>query len=35
MVRMRRLGCPIIDVTNTAIEESAQRVIEVVESRRH
>jgi regulator of PEP synthase PpsR (kinase-PPPase family) len=30
----RRLGCPVIDVTNTAIEESAQRVIELVESRR-
>ena len=30
----RRLGCPVIDVTNTAIEESAQRVIELVETRR-
>jgi regulator of PEP synthase PpsR (kinase-PPPase family) len=30
----RRLGCPIIDVTNVAIEESAQRVIELVDSRR-
>jgi hypothetical protein len=30
----RRLACPVIDVTHTAIEESAQRVIELVETRR-
>ena len=30
----RRLGCPTIDVTNTAIEESAARVVELIELRR-
>lgn len=30
----RRLGCPVIDVTAVAVEESAGRVIELVESRR-
>ena len=30
----RRLRCPVLDVTTAAIEESAQRVIELVESRR-
>jgi regulator of PEP synthase PpsR (kinase-PPPase family) len=29
----RRLRCPVLDVTSAAIEESAQRVIELVESR--
>ena len=29
----RRLGCPVIDVTNLAIEETAHRVIRLVESR--
>ena len=29
----RRLGCPVVDVTNAAIEEAAQRVIELVEAR--
>ncbi len=30
----KRLGCPVIDVTALAIEETAHRVIRVVESRR-
>jgi regulator of PEP synthase PpsR (kinase-PPPase family) len=30
----RRLGCPVIDVTELSVEETAQRVIRVVESRR-
>jgi [pyruvate, water dikinase]-phosphate phosphotransferase / [pyruvate, water dikinase] kinase len=29
----RRLGCPVVDVTNAAIEEAAQRVVELVEAR--
>ncbi|MFV0252825.1 MAG: pyruvate, water dikinase regulatory protein [Beutenbergiaceae bacterium] len=31
----RRLGCPIIDTTELALEEAAVRVIELVEQRRH
>jgi [pyruvate, water dikinase]-phosphate phosphotransferase / [pyruvate, water dikinase] kinase len=31
----RRLGCPVIDVTELSVEETAQRVIRLVESRRH
>ena len=31
----RRLGCPVIDVSTTAVEEAAGRVVEVVEARRH
>ena len=31
---MRRLGCPVIDVTNIALEEAANRVIDLVEERR-
>jgi [pyruvate, water dikinase]-phosphate phosphotransferase / [pyruvate, water dikinase] kinase len=30
----RRLGCPIIDVSDLSIEETAQRVIRTVEQRR-
>jgi regulator of PEP synthase PpsR (kinase-PPPase family) len=30
----RRLGCPVLDITETAVEEAAQRVIELVEARR-
>ncbi len=30
----RRIGCPVIDVTNIAVEESANRVIDLVEERR-
>jgi hypothetical protein len=29
----RRLGCPVLDVTSLAVEEAAQRVVELVESR--
>jgi len=29
----RRLGCPVIDVTNIAVEESANRVIALIEER--
>ena len=31
----RRLGCPVIDVSNLAVEESALRVIHLVEERSH
>jgi regulator of PEP synthase PpsR (kinase-PPPase family) len=31
----RRLGCPVIDVTELSVEETAQRVIRLVETRRH
>src|SRR5215210_1660038 len=31
----RRLGCPVIDVSELSIEETAQRVIRTVERRRH
>jgi regulator of PEP synthase PpsR (kinase-PPPase family) len=30
----RRLGCPVIDVTELSVEETAQRVIRLVETRR-
>jgi regulator of PEP synthase PpsR (kinase-PPPase family) len=30
----RRLGCPVIDVSDLSIEETAQRVIRTVEQRR-
>ena len=30
----KRLGCPVIDVTGLAIEETAARVAELVEARR-
>ncbi len=30
----RRLGCPVIDITNLALEEAAGRVIDLVEERR-
>ena len=30
----RRLGCPVIDVTELSVEETAQRVIRMVQSRR-
>jgi [pyruvate, water dikinase]-phosphate phosphotransferase / [pyruvate, water dikinase] kinase len=30
----RRLGCPVIEVSNTAIEETAHRIIRLVERRR-
>ncbi|MDQ6657485.1 MAG: kinase/pyrophosphorylase [Actinomycetota bacterium] len=30
----RRLGCPVIDTTNVALEEAAGRVIELIEERR-
>jgi regulator of PEP synthase PpsR (kinase-PPPase family) len=31
----RRLGCPVIDVTELSVEETAQRVIRLVETRRN
>jgi regulator of PEP synthase PpsR (kinase-PPPase family) len=31
----RRLGCPVIDVTGLSIEETAHRVIRLVDRRRH
>jgi len=30
----RRLGCPVIEVSNLAIEETARRIIRIVEQRR-
>jgi regulator of PEP synthase PpsR (kinase-PPPase family) len=30
----RRLGCPVVEVSNTAIEETAHRIIRLVEQRR-
>ena len=27
----RRLGCPVVDVTNIALEEAANRVIDLVD----
>jgi regulator of PEP synthase PpsR (kinase-PPPase family) len=30
----RRLGCPVIEVSNLAIEETARRIIRIVEERR-
>jgi regulator of PEP synthase PpsR (kinase-PPPase family) len=30
----RRLGCPVIDVTGLSIEETAHRVIRLVDRRR-
>jgi regulator of PEP synthase PpsR (kinase-PPPase family) len=30
----RRLGCPVIDITELSIEETAQRILRTVESRR-
>jgi regulator of PEP synthase PpsR (kinase-PPPase family) len=30
----RRLGCPVLDVTSLAVEEAAQRIVELVDSRR-
>ena len=30
----RRLGCPVIEVSNLAIEETARRIIRLVEQRR-
>jgi hypothetical protein len=30
----RRLGCPVIEVSNLAIEETARRIIQLVEQRR-
>jgi regulator of PEP synthase PpsR (kinase-PPPase family) len=29
----RRLGCPVIDITELSIEETAQRILRTVESR--
>jgi len=29
----RRLGCPVLDVSNLAVEEAAMRAIELVEAR--
>jgi hypothetical protein len=31
----RKLGCPVIDVSELSIEETAQRVIRTIEQRRH
>ncbi len=31
----RRLGCPVIDVSELSIEEIAQRILRTVERRRH
>ena len=30
----RRLGCPVVDVSELSIEETAQRVLRLVERRR-
>jgi regulator of PEP synthase PpsR (kinase-PPPase family) len=30
----RRLGCPVIDISDLSIEETAMRIIRIVESRR-
>jgi regulator of PEP synthase PpsR (kinase-PPPase family) len=30
----RRLGCPVIDISELSIEETAQRILRTVESRR-
>jgi [pyruvate, water dikinase]-phosphate phosphotransferase / [pyruvate, water dikinase] kinase len=30
----RRLGCPIVDVSELSIEETAQRVLRIVERRK-
>ena len=30
----RRLGCPVIDISELSIEETAMRIIRIVESRR-
>jgi hypothetical protein len=30
----RRLGCPVLDVTDTSVEETAQRILRLVERRR-
>ncbi len=30
----RRLGCPVVEVSNMAIEETAHRIIRLVEERR-
>ena len=30
----RRLGCPVIDVSELSIEETAQRILRIVERRR-
>jgi len=30
----RRLGCPVIDISDLSIEETAHRVLRVVEERR-
>jgi regulator of PEP synthase PpsR (kinase-PPPase family) len=30
----RRLGCPVLEVSNQAIEETAHRIIRLVEQRR-
>jgi [pyruvate, water dikinase]-phosphate phosphotransferase / [pyruvate, water dikinase] kinase len=33
-VLQRRLGCPVIDISDLSIEETAARVIRLVEQRR-
>jgi [pyruvate, water dikinase]-phosphate phosphotransferase / [pyruvate, water dikinase] kinase len=33
-VVQRRLGCPVIDISELSIEETAQRILRTVESRR-
>jgi regulator of PEP synthase PpsR (kinase-PPPase family) len=30
----RRLGCPVLDITELSIEETASRVVKLVEQRR-
>jgi regulator of PEP synthase PpsR (kinase-PPPase family) len=30
----KRLGCPVIEVSNLAIEETARRIVRIVEERR-
>jgi regulator of PEP synthase PpsR (kinase-PPPase family) len=30
----RRLGCPVIDVTELSVEETAMRIVRIVERRR-
>ena len=31
----RRLGCPVIDISELSIEETAHRVLRVLEERKH
>ena len=31
---MNKIGCPVIDVSNKAIEETANRIIEIIRSKK-